>query len=223
MLTEFQKVGLLPTLLGACAYGDEKRVTQLIHSGADFNDVLPDGTGALHLAAMYKHVKILQLLLAHGVSAGARQQNGQTPLHIAAEGGCWKCANVLLDAGRADVNATDRAAMTPLHVAAVTGRVYMVEKLAAGGAGLDMRDCHGRTALWCAARYGQLTVAWVLVKQGADVRVADDTFATPLHVAARYGFVDLAKVLRAAAEKWDDDGHAPTGVVVVPGSSHMLR
>ena len=59
--------------------------------------------------------------------------DGQTPLHVAAETGHGKGLGELLDQG-ANVHAEDKLKSTPLHYAADNGHVDIVRALLEGGA-----------------------------------------------------------------------------------------
>ena len=75
----------------------------------------------------------------------ARDSDGATPLHHAAERGFTNVALVLL-AVDANVNARKRDGVTPLHVASALGRKSMVDLLLANKADVTAKDKKGRTA-----------------------------------------------------------------------------
>jgi ankyrin repeat protein len=56
------------------------------------------------------------------------------PLHIVADKGNLKIAEILLNAG-ADINALALGDLTPLHIAAARGHLDMVERLIYGKGG----------------------------------------------------------------------------------------
>lgn len=68
-----------------------------------------------------------------------------------------------------DVNQTDPAGDTPLHVAARQGEVAIAEILLGGGARLEVQDRQGHTPLQVALRSGKVEVAQLLVRRGAVV------------------------------------------------------
>ena len=79
----------------------------------------------------------------------AQDEDGWTPLHLAA----WYATNpavvrVLLEAG-ADLHAQDEDGWTPLHLAAYAGTPAVVTALLEAGANLEARDEDGRTlCMW---------------------------------------------------------------------------
>lgn len=99
---------------------------------------------------------------------------------------------------------------TPLHLAAVGGRVLRVSKLLLSGADKNSRNKNGDTPLYLAARRGRLGVAEELLTANADPNIRAGGGQTPLDIAATWG---NAGVLRAflrhggdsnARESWND-------------------
>jgi ankyrin repeat protein len=60
------------------------------------------------------HKDVVELLLAKGADVNSKDNNGNRPLHWAAEMGCEDVVKLLLANG-ADVNARDYNGFTPLH------------------------------------------------------------------------------------------------------------
>ncbi len=115
----------------------------------------------------------------------------------------------LLLAAGADVNARGfgRDGGTPLHDAAVQGRVSVAKILLSAGADVNARDADGLTPLHTAAAWGHVELARMLLAAGADANAGDNQHQTPLHIVASRSvpplavYADVARVLLAAGAR----------------------
>ena len=124
-------------------------------------------------------------VLAQLVSA--RNDAGQTPLHLAALHGNYTCVQMLL-AAKSDVAATDGVTgMTPLHAAVRRGHMRCVMLLLDGSADPNAPDLQGNTALHTAARFDVAGAVRILAGAGGmlDGQRAQDLY-TALHLSCRY-------------------------------------
>ena len=112
-----------------------------------------------------------------------KDYGGHTLLHFAAVLNLEDVAKSMIDAG-ADVNARNRAQMTPLHIAALYNADKIVPLLLAAGINVDARDNLQRTPLHYAAWKNADKVVPLLLAAGADVDARDQIQETPLHGAA---------------------------------------
>ena len=128
----------------------------------------------------------MEFLLANQADVNARNNNGDTPLHLAAAGGATK---------NRVPSATQPSASLDL-----------VELLLTNKADVNARNEIGVTALWIAASKGKAEVVELLLDKGADVNARDGIwYQTPLSVAVG-GFVgggntDVVKLLLKAGAK----------------------
>jgi hypothetical protein len=86
-------------------------------------------------------------LLAAGTATGARDEDGNTPLHLAVRVGCAATAQTLIEA-KADVNAKNVRGETPLMLAAMFADRAFLELLLKNGADVAAKDRYGRTAVF---------------------------------------------------------------------------
>ena len=85
-------------------------------------------------------------------------QDGNTPLHLAAQESLYRLVNFLVIHG-ANVNAQNNNLDTPLHKAAVTGNLKTVHCLCDAGANRSLTNEHGKTAHDIAKTYGNYRTA----------------------------------------------------------------
>ncbi|KAF5025438.1 hypothetical protein F66182_2461 [Fusarium sp. NRRL 66182] len=142
-----------------------------------------------------------------------RDQQGLTPLHLAAERDHLAIAMLLLDRG-ADSNARANGGRTPLHLAARYGSAAIVEFLVDDGrADPNARTTDGRTALHYAASAAEdgdqerRDVIRVLRDWRADPTIEDNKGRTAREVAQKRDYWDVSSTLRRAEKKWEEEHH----------------
>jgi len=84
--------------------------------------------------------------------------------------------------------------MTPLHMAARRGTVFIAEALIAAGAVVDARDSNGETPLRRAVNCGQEWVVRLLIAHGANPLSRDRKGITVLDSAKRESIKKLLSV-----------------------------
>ncbi|KAJ9591173.1 hypothetical protein L9F63_002290 [Diploptera punctata] len=100
----------------------------------------------LRQAASTNNVDLVAAILDGGVNPNACDEQGRSPLHLAACGGYSEVARVLLEKG-ADPNRRDILGNTPLHLAACTNSVRVVTALLNAGTDVRSIDYFGRSPL----------------------------------------------------------------------------
>jgi ankyrin repeat protein len=136
----------------------------------------------------------VKLLLDSGADKDKANENGETPLYIAAQEGYVEIVKLLLDAG-ADKDKADEDDLTPLHIAAALGHSRIVMWLIEAGADKDKDNDNGETPLYIAAEVGHDRIIKLLLDSGANKNKADNNGLTPLYVAAQNGHDACVKVL----------------------------
>ncbi len=141
----------------------------------------------------------------------ARDEEGSTPLHAAAESGRMNIALFLLGRG-AEPDARNSLKQSPLLYAAYGGYTELVDTLIARGATSDQPDTFGNAPIHYAARQGQTAVVELLLAKGASFDGRGRGGRTPLHFAAANGRAEIVKLLAARGAKLDtrdDTGKTP--------------
>jgi len=125
-----------------------------------------NGATPLHLAAALPGgEKVAEVLLANKADVNARNDAGNTPLHVSEISGNPNMAELLLAKG-ADINARNNTGATPLHMAAAVGHKEMVESLLGKGANVNARDNAGETPLRWAEKSGKKDMVELLRRRG---------------------------------------------------------
>lgn len=99
----------------------------------------------------------INVLLAEGVSVDTTDQNGTTPLMIAAKIGNPRIVRMLL-AHNPDVNRKNNEGTSALMIAAEHGQVFVAEQLISKGADLNAKNSNGFTSLEIAKRHGHAAI-----------------------------------------------------------------
>lgn len=133
----------------------------LDHPQLDPNSVGLNGRPVLSAFVWRENKERVEKLLAHGADVKARDGDGDTALHGAAQTGNVDIVRMLLDKG-ADPNAKNQHGGTPLMWAAVFGHAEAAQLLLARGADASLKDSDGVTAAEWAVRNKRDGVVQVL-------------------------------------------------------------
>ena len=150
-------------------------------------------------------VTTVRLLLDSGANIEARDEDGETPLMMAASYGQTEIFNLLVDRG-AKVNIRDRRGMTPLIAAAcacalatMNGTYEIMKILLEKGANVNARSHDGRTALMMAAGSPDDPVSVkLLLSKGADPAAKDNQGETAITFARRGPYPEKVRMLKKA-------------------------
>ena len=117
----------------ACLQGNVHIVKILLDNGADLTATNKDYEIPLHVACKEGHVDVVKELLKPGRGdvksmVSARDNEGNTPVHLAVESGVFETVKVLLLL-KADPNAKNEDEVFPIHVAAAQGYTDMAKVL----------------------------------------------------------------------------------------------
>ena len=139
------------------------------------------------------------------------QQQGElnNALIETAENGQVEVCQLLIERG-ANVNATNRSGITPLHLAAYYGHVEVCRLLIDRRADINTMTSSNWTPLHLAAFHGYVDACQLLIQAGANVNATTyNDGMTPLHWAATKGHVEVCqRLIQAksnvnATDDWD--------------------
>jgi ankyrin repeat protein len=150
-------LGLLSATPGLARIALEEGATRAAASDNFLTEIghyVYSGDTALHVAAAAHRPEIVRRLIGLGADLAARNRQGATPLHYAADGSPgsprWdpsaQAAVIacLIESG-ADPNASDKSGVAPLHRAVRTRCAAAVRELLCGGADPLRRNRNGST------------------------------------------------------------------------------
>lgn len=158
-------------LLEAARTGDQANALAALNHGAQANAATPDGTTALHWAALVGAANLVQALLDAGADVNARNDYQATPLAAAAERANPDVVRALLNAG-ANPEAANPDGQTALMVVARAGNLDTAKLLIDAGANVNAQEqLRGQTALMWAATHQRPDMIRLLIASGADPNI----------------------------------------------------
>lgn len=163
-------------------------VDKLLDMKADYNAVDGSGKTLLHIIAADGHVNCCEKVLQwDNVNINARDDNENTPLHLAAKAGKSDIV-ALLHNYHAQCNLQNSFGDTPLHLAVTGGHSDCFKELMKyDNMEIDLKNNNMSTPLHCAAKTGNSEIVGRLLDISADCNAQDISGDTPLHKTARIG------------------------------------
>ena len=181
-------------LLAAATNKGIEVVKLLLRNNAAIDDTNNKGETALQRAADIENVDVIKYLLNQGANVEKKDKTGKTPLIAAALNDKFSAMKILIENGRANINAKDNIGRTALYLS--TGNVQTVKYLLQNGAEIDFCESGGRSPLWTASHLGHVKSVKLLIERGANVELTDSiSEASSLLVASGRGMMEVVKLL----------------------------
>ncbi|KGO51226.1 hypothetical protein PEX2_032600 [Penicillium expansum] len=181
-----------PPLLEAVRSNQEPKVALLLEHGADTH-ILEHRTGMnlLHIAAS-KNVSpgIMKMLMDTSIQTETQDNQGRTPLQVAADCSCTRAVRLLLHLGANPNFKNMSQGWSALFYAAERSRSRrndnktIIRTLVMHGAEIDSTDHDQKTPLLHAVAQGAIRQAQALLDCGASIMATDAYGETVLHLAA---------------------------------------
>ncbi len=170
-------------------------IAALLKRGFDPDTIDPQGLSGLYLALRDSSLKAARVLIDWPkTNVEIRTRQDESPLMMACLKGHLEMARKLI-ARDADVNKTG---WTPLHYAATSGQVAIIELLLEQHAYIDAESPNGTTPLMMAAYYGSPAAVKLLLEAGADPGIRNQLGLTAIDFANRAGRPDAAELIAAS-------------------------
>ncbi|RKY10524.1 MAG: hypothetical protein DRP56_00720, partial [Planctomycetota bacterium] len=190
---------LLIKIVGKC--GDLNHSEEAIYNAAAKNN-LP---------------KLTSLLSIKGVKANFKDNNGNTPLHVAIASGYKDIVQVLINKG-AKVSLKNNEGDTPLHIASTLGYKDIVQLLINKEAEVSVRNSSGNTPLHIASMHGYKDIAELLINKEANTNLKNNDGDIPLHIASMQGHKDIVESLinnKSEVNIRNNNGYTPLYLALI--------
>ena len=183
--------------------------------GEDMNEI----PSPLHLASYYGHVAVVQFLGEYLLYLDIYDNEGRTPLELAAFQGNAECIRALQMQGACISQKNAKNKRTPLHAAACNGHIKCMQHLIEGAMldsvgnnknevskFINARDADKCTPLMLSVTNSHLTAVDFLLARNALVWPVDKFGCTALHRGAIVGHEDIVRNLihHASQEQWPE-------------------
>jgi ankyrin repeat protein len=130
----------------------------------------------LHKAVVDGNVKAIRNYVKMGADVNSPDEDGWTPVLIAAQYGHVHVIRALAEHG-ADLNTPNNDGTTPVYIAAQEGHVEVIKVLVKHGADMNTPKDDGGTPVLAAAHRGHADVIKLLYKLGADMKLDSTQFS----------------------------------------------
>ena len=182
--------------------------------------------GLLLFTAIEKYdLKGMDILIGHGANPNIADNDGDTPLHVAAIYGRPEAIKLLLGAG-ADINITNNNGETSLLWAAGNNKTEAMKLLIEAGANLNIANNNGETPLHLATRNSETEAMKLLAGAGANLNITNIDGNTPLLLAAIHDRLEVMKLLMGAGANLniaDNNGNTPLHLAAINGRPEAMK
>lgn len=150
----------------------------------------------------YNHMYLYNAFVARGANLNYKpSKKANSLLHFASQNNDIHIAQLLINKG-VDVNDTNFANRTPLHVAAMKGHYATVLYLVSNEeVNINALDFKGNTPLHLAAQAGHYHIVSALLERNASINIMNNYGETPLDIAQYEEFTHIENLLSHPTSK----------------------
>ncbi|WZZ30029.1 hypothetical protein YC2023_013430 [Brassica napus] len=193
-------------LLTAAAKGETNLLALANFHHSDFDNVTPQKNNALHIAAKHQRLDFAAAILDLRPSLLlGENNNGDTPIHVAASVGSFQVLQLLLSSANLDIEnrgitkqllrTTNKQKDTALHVSLKSGHVDVAKLLSEQDTGLlDMANNNNESPLYLAIERGLFDIADHILATSPSVSSTGPKGMNALHAAVDSDIVSTGKV-----------------------------
>ncbi|XP_072907399.1 ankyrin repeat and EF-hand domain containing 1a isoform X1 [Hemitrygon akajei] len=190
--------GRTPAMVAAQA-GHELTMEVLAEANADMTIVDKDGKGILYycISSTLRHLRCLEIALAHGADVNNCSKDGKPVFLLACEqaAACSEMCLQILERGADPNSKYEATGHTALMEASREGAIDVVRAILEKGCEVNLIQKDRYNAAHFAAQGGFFEILRALVAYDCDINVINIDGNSPLHLAAMGGFADCAKFL----------------------------
>lgn len=156
---------------------------------------------ALIYSAYRGNEQIAKIILDRGISINTAitsdniNDNGKTLLHIATEQGHVNVVKLFIKEYKANVNSISDGFITPLHMAAKSGKCELLKVLLDFGADIERTNCKNLSAFHFAVLTGHEEAVELLLNHGASINEKNIYDETGLSIAIEKSHTQVAKII----------------------------
>ncbi|KAK7971461.1 hypothetical protein PG989_016477 [Apiospora arundinis] len=182
-------------------YGTRSTAQQILDKIPEIQDDKTRLQESMQQAIGHQNVEVVSLLLSlllskyEKLDLPSRKEIGRGCGRMAAIGGSFECWKMLVSLESLPAGEIGPDNGTALHLAAIHGRVFLINALSGMHFNLDQTCSDNRSPLILAAQSMMLDVVRVLCEKGVNVNHADSYGRTALHYTAGFGCRKAVKVL----------------------------
>jgi uncharacterized protein len=196
--------GSYEDFFSAVTRDDAATVRELLNRGFDPNTINEQRLTGLYLALRDSSMKTAEMLVDWPkTNVESRTPQDESPLMMAALRGQTEMVRKLI-ARDADVNKTG---WTPLHYAATSAHLEIIDLLLENHAYIDAESPNGTTPLMMAAQYGSPAAVKLLLEAGADATLKNQRGLGAIDFAYRAGRTDSAELIAAFVRSGQPKGN----------------